>query len=102
MTSMRHTFHTNWTMGGDPQFLDRLHEGLCVFVGDYSCGMPPSASAQHVEDDLLPDEDRITLNLIVELIRDFHAAHVVRARLGRLSANLARLDNLGDEFQDAV
>ena len=89
-------------MSGHPKFLDGFHESVTVLVRDLSGGLPARAAAQHVEDDVLPDEDEVALDLLVELVRNFHAAYVVWARFGPLSADLTRLDDLRDELEDFV
>ena len=64
--------------------------------------MPPSAATKHVEDNMLMDKDKITLNLVVELVWDFNAAHVVGARLGPLTTDLACLNDLWDQSQSLL
>ena len=45
-------------------------------------------------------EQQVTLHLVVELVRYLNAAYVIWARFGPLPADLTRLHNLWDEFQD--
>ena len=70
-------------METDPELVDRLHEGLNVLVRDNTGCMPPGTSADHVEDGVFPDEEQVTLHLVIEFVQNFHTAVDVRARLSR-------------------
>ena len=61
--------------------------------------MPSGASADHAEDDELANEKQVTFNLVVEFIRDVHTADVVRAWLGRFTADFACLNDFWNELQ---
>ena len=88
-------------MKTDPYFINGFHEGVSVLVRNDSGGMPSSASADHVEDDVSADKEQVTLNLVIELVRNLHTADVVWARFSPLTADFACLNNFWDELQDS-
>ena len=55
-----------------------------------------------MKDDMLADEHQVTLDLVIELVRYFHAAHVVWAWFGPLPADFACLHHFGDKVQDLI
>ena len=55
-------------MYGDPTCVDGFDEGLLFLVGNDLRGMPPGTSVQHMEDDILVDEQEVALDLLVESI----------------------------------
>ena len=79
-------------MHTDPEIIDRLHEGLGVLVRDRSGCIPPGTPADHVEDDVLADEEQVTFYLIVEFVGNFHTADVVWTRLSPLTADFTCLN----------
>ena len=64
--------------------------------------MPPGASVKQVEDSVVMNEEKIALDLLVEVVGDIDAAHVVRAWLRPHPADLARVADLGDQIQDFI
>ena len=64
--------------------------------------MPSRTSIQHVEDDKLMHEQKVTLNLLVEGIGEIHAARVAGARFGPLPAYWASTDNFWYEIENLV
>ena len=64
--------------------------------------MPARAAIEHVEYSVLAYEDKVTLDLIIELVWDLDAAHVVGPWLGPLATDLARLDDIWNEFRNSL
>ena len=62
--------------------------------------MPSSTSVEHMKNDMLVYKQQITLDLVVELVWDLDAAHVVWAWLGPLATHLACMDNVWYHVQD--
>ena len=89
-------------MDADPEFLDSFHQRLGFLVRDHPGRVPTRAAAEHMEDHILAHKDEIALHLVVELIRNFHAAHIVWARFGPFPTDLTRLYDARDEFKDSV
>ena len=54
--------------------------------------MPPGTPADHVEDDVLPNEEQVAFHLVVEFVKNFHTADVVRTKLGPLTAEFTSLN----------
>eukprot|EP00974_Lingulodinium_polyedra_P097222 9422403-Lingulodinium_polyedra.AAC.1 len=79
-------------MSGDPERADRLHQGLLKLVGGKLGCTPPNASVEHVEDYAFADEQKITLNLLVELVHHVNVANVSGAWFGPLSARTTNVD----------
>ena len=52
--------------------------------------MPAWAAVEHVEDDVLVDEQEITLDLLIEGVRDIHTAHVGMRALSSLTSTKRR------------
>ena len=89
-------------MNCNPRSVKRLNEGLVFLVGDDDSGMPTCASVKHVKDDELMHKEKIALNLMVELIGDFHTAGVTGAWLGPLTAYVTRIDNAGNHVKNLL
>ena len=53
-----------------------------------------------MEDDMLLDEEKVTLNLIAEFVRHFNAIDITWAWFGPLPADLAGLTDLRYELED--
>ena len=64
--------------------------------------MPACASVKHVEDDVLVDEQEVTLDLLVEGVRDVHTTHVVWAWSGPHAAHLAGVADFWDQIEDRI
>jgi hypothetical protein len=52
-----------------------------------------------VEDNVLLDEEKVTFNLLVELVGDLDTACMVWSRLSPCATNLTSLDDLWDKVQ---
>ena len=83
-------------MHTDPELINRFHEGVLLLVWDNTGGVPTGAPAEHVEDYMLMDEYRITLDFFVELVWYLHTADVVGPRFDPFTADLTRLNDVGD------
>ena len=69
-------------MQANPTGLNGIRQGLLVLVRDQGASMPSCAPVKHVENHVFVDEQKVTLDLLIEGVRDIHTAHVVRAWLG--------------------
>merc|ERR1712025_1289035 len=67
------------TMDPNPAKVNGIRQRLLELVRDQHARMPACATVEHVEDDVLVDEQEITLDLLVKGVRDIHTAHVVWA-----------------------
>ena len=74
-----------------PTVMYGVRQSLFTLVRDKSACMPTCASIQHVENNVLVDEQEVALDLLVESIRNVQTAHVVWARLGPHEAYLTRV-----------
>ena len=74
------------TVDGDPPSVDGLDQCLLGRVWDDKGGVPSCASVQHMEDDGLAHEEKITFDLLVEGVGEIHTASSAWAKLGPLSA----------------
>ena len=92
----------HWTMESHPTLLYCVGEGLFPLIGDQHSRMPPGASVQQVEDSVVVNEEEIALDLLVEVVGDVDAAHVVRAWLSPHPADLARVADLRDQVQNFI
>ena len=86
-------------MYAHPEGIDRLHERLLLLVRDHFGGVPSCAPINHVENDVLVDEQQDALHLLVERIGHLNVAGVTGPRLGPFTANSARVDDLRDQIQ---
>ena len=64
--------------------------------------MPACASVEHVEDDVLVDEQEIALDLLIEGVRNIHTAHVVWAWSGPHAAYLTGIADLWDQIENCI
>ena len=85
-----------------PTSLDGARQCLFTLVWDKSACMPTCASIKHVKDHVLVDEQEITLDLLVESVRDIHTAHVVWAWSGPHAAYLTGIADLWDQIEDCI
>ena len=74
------------TVDGNPSSVDGLDQCLLGLVWNDKGGVPSCASVQHMEDDELMHEEKITFDLLVEGVGEIHTASIARAKLGPLSA----------------
>ena len=56
--------------------------------------MSSCAPVKNVKDYMLMDKEKVTLDLLVEGVRDVHAAHIAWARIGPHSAHPASVADL--------
>ena len=89
-------------MYAHPKGIDRLHERLLLLVRDHFGGVPWCAPINHVENDVLVDEQQVALHLLVERIGHLNVAGVAGPRLGPLTAYTARVNDLRDQIQDLL
>ena len=89
-------------MNSDPAELNGVRQCGFELIGNESACVPTRASVQHVEDDVLVDEQEVALDLFIECISDIHTTHVVRARLGPHPAHLAGVADLGDQVENLI
>ena len=62
-------------MDPNPAEVNGVRQRLFVLVRDESTRMPACASVEHVEDDVLVDEQEITLDLLVEGVKDIPVSY---------------------------
>ena len=79
-----------------------IRQRLLELVRDQHARMPACATVEHVEDDVLVDEQEIALDLLVEGVRDIHTAHVVWAWGGPHAAHLTCITDLWDQIEDCI
>ena len=89
-------------MDPNPAEVNGVRQRLFVLVRDESTSMPACASVEHVEDDVLVDEQEIALDLLIEGVRNIHTAHVVWARSGPHAAYLTGITDLWDQIEDCI
>jgi len=89
-------------MDPNPAKVNGIRQRLLELVRDQHARMPACATVEHVEDDVLVDEQEITLDLLVKGVRDVHTAHVVRAWSGPHAAYLAGIADLWDQIEDCI
>ena len=87
-------------MDSNPDGCNCLLKSLILFVRYNGGSVPSSASIQHVENDEFVDEEKIALDLEVEIVGQFNAARVAWPGLLPLSADSTGLHNLWDEVKD--
>ena len=87
-------------MDSYPDRVDGLDQSVFLLVRDERGCVPAGASIKHMEDDVLVHEQEVTFYLLVELVRNIHAAGVAGSWLRPGSANTAGVYNLGDEVQN--
>ena len=75
------------------------HHRLGFFVRNLSTGMPPCASVDHMEDHVLCNKQKVTLNLLVESVGNASADLVVRSKPHPLATRGTRIDNLLDDLE---
>ena len=68
----------------------------------FPSGVPPCTTINKMEDDLLVDEEQITLDLGIKRIGKLCAANICWTRLGPFSANAASLNDLWYELDHIV
>ena len=90
------------TMDPNPAKVNGIRQRLLELVRDQHARMPTCATVEHVEDDVLVDEQEITLDLLVKGVRDIHTAHVVWAWSGPHAAYLAGIADLWDQIEDCI
>jgi hypothetical protein len=74
-------------MCGNPEFVDGFHTTLLVLALHERGGVPPSASIDHMKDDVLVDEEEVALDLCIEGVGNFQIARIAGPWTGPLSAN---------------
>ena len=89
-------------MNGNPKLVNGFHQGSFGFVGDEPGSVPSCASVQHVEDDVLLNEEKITLNLFVEFVGDLDTTRMVWPRLSPCAANLTSLNRFRNKVQNSL
>ena len=87
-------------MNACPNSINGGDKRLILFVWGQCGSMPPSAPVQHVENNILMNEEKVTFHLLVKLIRYLNAACVARPGLLPLSADSTGLHYLWDEIED--
>ena len=90
------------TMDPNPTQVNGIRQRFFELVRDQHACMPACASVEHVEDDVLVDEQEIALDLLVEGVRYIHTAHVVWAWRGPHAAHLAGVTDFWDQIEDCV
>ena len=86
-------------MKPDPTLLDGVSECLFLLVQNQHPCMPPSTPIQHVKDDVLVDEEEVTLDLFVESIGDIDTEHVIRSWICPHPADLTRVADFWNKVQ---
>ena len=90
------------TMDPNPAKVNGIRQRLLELVRDQHARMPACATVEHVENDVLVDEQEIALDLLVKGVRDIHTAHVVGAWSGPHAAYLAGIADLWDQIEDCI
>ena len=90
------------TMDPNPAQVNGIRQRLFKLVRDENACMPACATVEHVEDDVLVDEQEIALDLLVEGIRYIHTAHVVWAWRGPHAAHLAGVTDFRDQVENRI
>ena len=89
-------------MDTDPKIVEGLYQSFFLLVWDHLGSMPPNASVQHMEDNILSDKQKVTLNFFIELVRNLNTALVAWAWLGPLPANMAGLRDFWDQIKNLL
>ena len=89
-------------MDPNPAEENGVRQRLFELVRDQNACMPACALVEHVEDDVLVDEQEIALDLLIEGVRYIHTAHVVWAWRSPHAAHLAGVTNLWDLIEDCI
>eukprot|EP00974_Lingulodinium_polyedra_P072695 7034638-Lingulodinium_polyedra.AAC.1 len=64
--------------------------------------MPPNASVEQAEDYVFADEEKTTLNLLIELVHHVNVADVAGAWFGPLPTHTAGVNNLWAQVKDLL
>ena len=89
-------------MNSDPTELNGVRQCGFELIGNESACVPTRASVQKVEDDLLVDEQEVTLDLHVGSVRNIHTAHVVWAKFGPHAAHLTGVTYFWHQVEDFI
>ena len=89
-------------MDPNPAQVNGIRKRLFVLVRDETACMPTCASVEHVEDDVLVDEQEIALDLLVKGVGNIHTAYVVWAWRGPHAAHLASVADLRDQVENRI
>ena len=90
------------TMDPNPTQVNGIRKRLLELVWNKHARMPTCATIEHMENDVLVDEQEIALDLLVEGVRDIHTAHVVWAWSGPHAAYLTGIADLWDQVEDCI
>ena len=88
----------HWTMKSDPTLLNSVGEGFLSLIGDQHPCMPSGASIKQVEDGVIMNEKEVAFDLLIEVVGNVDAAHVVWAWFRPHTADFARVADLGDQI----
>ena len=89
-------------MESNPTLVNGIRKRLLALIWDKGTRVPPCAAVEHVEDDEFVDEQEITLDLLVEGVRNINTTHVIWAWRGPHAAYLAGVTYLRDQIEDFI